>query len=188
MAWFLTPSHEKTQSMKEDESRAQPGTSEVLLTSSPTLMEDFQALLDAVFGTAGCHFWVNATVLTFPCTQLKIVWKVCLFLEDFWISFMLIIICFLSTTGTHCVKCQFASISAVQRKCFQQLTVPLFFLTDLDFTQIVTLANRQFTCFVCLFVTHWGHVIGFFPTTSAASLMRVDVYVSSEGATKTLTC
>lgn len=37
MARFLTPSHEKPQSMKDEETLAQPGTLEVLLTSNPTL-------------------------------------------------------------------------------------------------------------------------------------------------------
>lgn len=95
-------------------------------------------------------------------------------------------LCFLLTTDAYSIKCQFPSISTAQRKCFQQLTVPLFYLTDLDFTQIVTISDRRFTWFVWLAVTHWGCVTGFFWTTPASSSMRVDVYVSWEGAAKTL--
>lgn len=147
---------------------------------------------------------MNAAVLAFPCTQLKIVGKLYLILtlNEFQITFMVIVInhyknffvsqlhalYFLSTTDDYCIKSQFPSISTAQRKCFQQLTVPLFCLTDLDFTQIVTISDRQFTWSVWLAVTHWGRVTRFFRTTPASSLMRVDVYVSAEGATKTLSC
>ncbi|XDV25333.1 hypothetical protein PO909_029264 [Leuciscus waleckii] len=88
-----------------------------------------------------------------------------------WDTYQLHALCFLLTTDGYCLKCQFPSISTAQRKCFQWLTVPLFYLTDLDFTQIVTLSSRQFAWFVCLAVTHWGRVTGFSPTTPPSSLM-----------------